>query len=331
MSTDVMGGGAAAQSLSTWTDLSGFSALRHQAQTDSKSTLPAVAKQFESIFTQMMLKSMRAASQGDPLFDSQAGDEWRDMFDQQLSLDLSQHGRGLGIADMLIRQLGGHDAQAGAAKPGGSDANTTNPHANGAAANGMVDGWRQRLYDVADATRSAGRAMAAWLPEDAQEFVRELAPQASIVAKQLGLSLRTVLAQAALETQWGKHMPKHADGSSSFNLFGIKAGGSWGGSRVNVPTVEYEGGIAVRKQAQFRSYSSTADSLADYADVINNNPRYAQARGRGDDVLGYAHALVDGGYATDPEYAAKVAALANSSVMRQALDALKKVVAVPTP
>ena len=313
-------GNAAAQSLSTWTDLSGFSALRHQAETDSNSALPAVAKQFESMFTEMLLKSMREANFGDPLFESQAGDEWQDMYDQQLSLNLS-HGKGLGIADMLVRQLGGHNGQGGENKTSAVDP--------GAA--GLVDGWRQRLYQVADATRSAGRAAMAWLPADAQAFVRELAPQASVVAKELGLSLRTVLAQAALETQWGKHMPAHSDGSSSFNLFGIKAGNSWGGSRVNVPTVEYEGGIAVRKQAQFRSYKSTTDSLADYADLIGKDPRYAQARGRGDDVMGYAKALIEGGYATDPDYAGKVSAIANSSMMRDALDALKKTTSLPTP
>ncbi|RDS82097.1 flagellar assembly peptidoglycan hydrolase FlgJ [Dyella monticola] len=315
--TDI--GNAAAQSLSTWTDLSGFSALREQAQTDQSATLPAVAKQFEAMFTQMLLKSMREANFGDPLFESQATDEWQDMYDQQLALNLS-HGKGLGIAQLLVHQLGGHEnAQQG-------------QHANGAvdpASAGLVDHWKQRLYDLEDATRSAGRAAMAWLPADAETFVRELAPQASIVAKELGLSLRTVLAQAALETNWGKHMPQHADGSSSFNLFGIKAGNSWDGPRVNVPTVEYEGGIAVRKQAQFRSYRSTADSLADYADLISKDPRYAQARGRGDDVFGYARALTEGGYATDPEYAGKVAAIANSSVMRQALDALKKSAGVP--
>lgn len=315
-------GTAASQSLSTWTDLSGFSALRHQADADQGSALPAVAKQFESMFTEMLLKSMRDANFGDPLFESQATDEWQDMYDQQLSLNLSQHGKGLGIADMLVRQLGGHsNGQASESKTG-----TIDP---GAA--GLVDGWKQRLYEVADATRSAGHAAMSWLSGDAETFVRELAPQASIVAKELGLSLRTVLAQAALETQWGKHMPTHSDGSSSFNLFGIKAGGGWGGSRVNVPTVEYEGGIAVRKQAQFRSYKSTADSLADYADLIGKDPRYAKAIGRGDDVLGYAKALIEGGYATDPSYAGKVAAIANSSMMRQALDALKKSVYLPTP
>ncbi|GAB2564012.1 flagellar assembly peptidoglycan hydrolase FlgJ [Dyella jejuensis] len=312
-------GNAAAQSLSTWTDLSGFSALRHQAETDSGATLPAVARQFESMFTEMLLKSMRDANFGDPLFESQAGDEWQDMYDQQLSLNLSQHGKGLGIADMLVRQLGGHENH-------GDKSGQVDP-----AATGLVDDWKQRLYQVADATRSAGRAAMAWLPDDAEAFVRELAPQASIVAKELGLSLRTVLAQAALETQWGKHMPTHPDGSSSFNLFGIKAGGSWGGSRVNVPTVEYEGGIAVRKQAQFRSYKSIADSLADYADLIGKDPRYTQARGHGDDVLGYARALIEGGYATDPDYAGKVAAIANSSMMRNALSALKNADPVPTP
>jgi len=316
-------GQAGAQSLSTWTDLSGFGSLRHQAETDSNATLPAVAKQFESIFTQMMLKSMRDAnaSFGDSMFDSQAGDQWRDMFDQQLSLNLTQHGKGLGIADMLVHQLGGHGGQGGEGKPGVVDP--------GAA--GLVDGWRQRLHEVADATRSAGHALLAWLPDDAEQFVRELAPQAAVVAQHLGLSLRTVLAQAALETQWGKHMPTHPDGSSSFNLFGIKASGSWGGSKVNVPTVEYQDGVAVRKQAQFRSYDSPGDSLADFADLIGKDPRYAHALGRGDDVLGYARALLDGGYATDPDYAAKVAAIANSSMMRQALDALKNVTSVPKP
>lgn len=316
--TDI--GNAAAQSLNTWTDLSGFGALRHQAETDQNAALPAVAKQFEAMFTQMLLKSMRDANFGDPLFQSQAGDQWQDMYDQQLSLNLSQHGKGLGIADMLIRQLGGHNKEQG----GEHKAGAVDP---GAA--GMVEGWKQRLYAVADATRSAGHAMASWLPDDAEAFVRELAPQATIVAKELGLSVRAVLAQAALETQWGKHMPTHSDGSSSFNLFGIKAGSSWDGARVNVPTVEYEGGIAVRKQAQFRSYKSTADSLADYADLIGKDPRYAQARGHGDDVMGYAKALIQGGYATDPSYAAKVAAIANSPMMRQALDALKKLPGLP--
>lgn len=315
-------GSLAAQNLGTWTDLSGFDALRHEAQTDQRAALPVVARQFESMFTEMLLKSMREANFGDPIFQSQAGDAWQDMYDQQLSLTLSEHGKGLGIAQMLVRQLGGH-------AHGGDAAHTV--AASELAAGSLADTWRDRLGELGDDARSTARALPSWLPGDAETFVRALAPQASVVARELGVSLRTVLAQAALETQWGKHLPTHADGSSSYNLFGIKAGGSWDGQRVSVPTVEYEDGIAVRRQAQFRAYRSVADSLSDYANLIIGNPRYARARDRGDDVHAYVQALVDGGYATDPEYAGKVAAIANGAVMREALAAFKKSVNLPTP
>lgn len=308
--------GDAMKSVNTWTDLSGFAALRSSAQNDAKSALPVVAKQFESIFTQMMLKSMRDASQGDGLFDSQGGDAWRDMFDQQLSIQLSQHGNGLGIAQMLMRQLGGTDADKNVDK--------------GALAS-MSDDWRQRLGSVAAKARAVGSEAMKWLPEDAQDFVRKLAPQAQKAAEKLGVSVRAVLAQAALETQWGQHMPTHANGDSSNNMFGMKSGSSWGGDSVSVPTVEFEDGVAVRRRAQFRSYSNPAESFADYAQLIAENPRYAGALNHGEDVLGFARGLVNGGYATDPAYAQKLAAIANSPAMRDALDALKKVANSPNP
>ncbi|MGH8157256.1 MAG: flagellar assembly peptidoglycan hydrolase FlgJ [Rhodanobacter sp.] len=317
------GGDNAMQSVNTWTDLSGFNALRQSAQADSKAALPIVARQFESIFTQMMLKSMRDANFGDPLFDSQAGDSWQGLADQQLSVTLSQQGHGLGIADLLIRQLGG--------KPAASDLPKESAAAGAPATTSSKDGWRERLASVTEVTRSAGQAVARWVPDDAQEFVSALAPYAHQVARKLGVSLRAVLSQAALETQWGKRMPAQADGSSSNNLFGMKAGGSWGGARVNVPTLEFEGGIGVRRQAQFRAYGSPAESFADYARLLGDNPRYAEALGKGDDVLGFARGLVSGGYATDPAYASKIAAIANSPAMRQALAALKNVVVAPTP
>ncbi|MFI4957654.1 MAG: flagellar assembly peptidoglycan hydrolase FlgJ [Lysobacterales bacterium] len=315
-------GDSAMQSVNTWTDLSGFNALRQSAQADSKAALPIVAKQFESIFTQMVLKSMRDASFGDPLFDSQASDSWQGLADQQLSVTLSQQGNGLGIADLLVRQLGG--------KPAASGRPEQNTAAGAPSTTSLKDDWRERLASVAGLTRSAGQAAARWIPEDAQEFVSSLAPYAVQVARKLGVSLRAVLSQAALETQWGKRMPAQADGSSSNNLFGMKAGGSWGGARVNVPTLEFEDGIGVRRQAQFRAYGSPAESFADYARLLGDNPRYAEALGKGDDVLGFARGLVSGGYATDPAYASKVAAIANSPAMRQALAALKNVVVAPT-
>lgn len=313
------------QSVNTWTDLSGFNALRQSAQADSKAALPVVAKQFESIFTQMMLKAMRDANYGDPLFDSQAGDAWQGLFDQQLSVNLSSQGHGLGIADLLIRQLGGKDASSGAPTPSAAAAVSQQ-----AAATTLADDWRKRLSSVAGVARSAGRAVSKWVPGDAQEFVRELAPHALQAARLLGVSLRAVLSQAALETQWGKRMPARGDGSSSNNLFGMKAGGSWSGERVSVPTLEFEDGVGVRRKAQFRAYGSPAESFADYARLLGDNPRYAEALGKGDDVLGFARGLVSGGYATDPAYASKIAAIANSPAMRQALAALKNVVATPT-
>lgn len=325
-------------SLSTWTELSGFDQLRAQAQRDGKAALPAVAKQFEALFTQMMLKSMRAASDsfGNALGDSDAGKAYRDLFDQQLSVSLAQGGKGLGIAQMLIRQLGGTatptPAGTGAAigTLGGTGAPATTSAADGPDGIGdptqlpaTPDQFQRRLANVVEAGREIGRSAMKWLPQDAQEFVRALAPYAEAAAQKLGLSVRTVLAQAALETQWGKHMPRNADGSTSFNLFGIKAGGSWNGSKVSVPTLEYEGGVAVRKHAQFRAYDSPAQSFKDYANLIASNPRYAAARGHGDDVRGFASALVRGGYATDPSYAEKINAVASSPQMRAALAALK--------
>ena len=308
---------ASMQSLNTWTDLSGFSALRQQAQIDSKAALPVVAKQFESIFTQMVLKSMREASPGDPLFQSQGGDAWQGMFDQQLSVSLSSKGHGLGIADMLIRQLGG-------ATP------APLPGAGAPPVPASTDDWKQRLGAAVEATRSVGKAVANWAPQSATEFVKDMAPYAMKAAQKLGVSLRAVLAQAALETQWGKHMPVHADGSRSNNLFGIKAGSSWNGDKVNVPTLEYKDGVAVRQHAQFRSYDSPAQSFADYARLIGDNPRYAEALGKGDDVLGFARGLVSGSYATDPSYASKIAAIADGPTMQHALAALKNIVNLPT-
>jgi flagellar protein FlgJ len=321
--------GDAASSLNTWTDLSGFAALRQSAQSDAKAALPAVAKQFESIFTQMMLKSMRDASSGDGLFDSDAGNQWRDMFDQQLSVQLSQGGNGIGIAQMLVRQLGG---ALGGKTDGTADANGNKT----AGAAGLDDSWQKRLSDIAGSARQVGEKVLKLMPADAEDFVRQLAPYAQKAAEKLGVSVRAVLAQAALETQWGQHMPAHSNGNTSNNLFGMKAGQSWGGEKVSVPTLEFEDGVAVHRRAQFRSYDNPGQSFDDYAQLIADNPRYAKALNHGEDVVGFARGLANGGYATDPSYAQKIVAIANSPQMRDALDAigqaaLKKVGVAPNP
>ncbi len=299
--------GAATGALNTWTELSGFQQLRAQAQGDGKAALPAVAKQFESIFTQMMLKSMREAGFGGGVGESEAGNAYRDLLDHQLSLSLSNGGHGLGIAQMLMRQLGGKDASAASAAAG--DASS---------------GWQGTLDKLAQGAVKAAGKVAEWMPGtgDAVNFVAALAPHAQAAAQKLGVSVRALLAQAALETGWGKHLPARHDGSTSNNLFGMKAGTSWDGDKVSVPTLEYEGGVAVRRRDQFRAYGSPGDSFSDYADVLANNPRYAGVIGKGEDIHGFARALAHGGYATDPAYAAKLEAIANSPEMRKGLEAL---------
>jgi len=321
------------QRLGTYTDMSAFAGLRSAAQQDSKAALPVVAKQFESIFTQMMLKSMRDASaaMGDDIMGSQAGNAYRDMFDHQLSLTLSQ-GKGIGIADMLMRQLGGSASKADAS--GDLFAGVTGDASTAAVVSspsdqesGLMDSLERMLGRAGRAVGEGANAVAGAVgkltvssPED---FVQKLAPHAIEAAKKLGVSVRALLAQAALETGWGKHMPRQGS-TTSFNMFGIKAGSSWDGKRVNVPTLEYEGGVAVRKKDSFRAYDSPSESFQDYADMVSSSPRYAAAVGRGDDVAGFAHALVKGGYATDPSYAKKLTDIANGPVMKQALAAIER-------
>ncbi len=340
--------------LDTWTELSGFQQLRAQARDDGgKGALPAVAKQFEAIFTQMMLKSMRDAnaSMGSDIAGSEQANSYRDMFDQQLSLSLANGHNGLGIAKMLVRQLGGKvdPAEAAGLAGNGLPVPTTSvlnanvrallqlgsdrPTREGSDVSVLGDGmpstaaagssWQHTLDRMARGAMDVAGVATKVLPGgDPVSFVRALAPHAAVAAKKLGVSVRALLAQAALETGWGKHLPSHGNGNSSFNLFGIKAGSSWGGDKVSVATLEYENGVAVRKRDAFRAYDSPSESFADYARLIADSPRYAQALGQGENIAGFARGLVHGGYATDPAYVAKITAIANSAQMREALASL---------
>jgi len=266
------------------TDFRQFTALRRGAQANDPNTLRAVARQFESIFTKMMLDSMRSASFGDPMFGSDQGDMYQGMMDDQLAVQLSQ-GRGLGLADMLIRQLGGGAAGAGAAVPNKVEAG------------------------------SAGSAT----PEEQQKFIDDLLPHATAAARDLGVDARAIVAQAALETGWGTSKPADSTGNSQ-NFFGIKAGAGWRGPSVAADTTEYVAGEAGTERAQFRAYGSVAENVADYVRVLRE-PRYAAALGTGADVRAFANALQRGGYATDPEYANKLVAMFEKVSARQTIAA----------
>jgi flagellar protein FlgJ len=290
---------SAPNNISFFADFQGLAALKNDAKTQAPAALKEAARQFESLFTQMLLKSMREANKGfgeDSLFGSDQGDMYQDMFDDQMALQLSK-GKGLGLADMLIRQLTGGAGEASA--PASSAPAASEPSA-----------IRHPLSVSKD------------------DFLRTLRPHAERAARELGVDPNALLAQAALETGWGRSVPCNANGDCSFNLFGIKAGNQWSGATVNVPTLEFEDGVAVRKVERFRAYESPADSFRDYAALISRNSRYADARGTGENVEAFAAALQQGGYATDPNYAQKISALA--SEVRARTDALKFAAAGPS-
>ncbi len=156
-----------------------------------------------------------------------------------------------------------------------------------------------------------------------QAFARSLWPHARKAAGRLGVAPEALLAQAALETGWGKSLPRHPDGRSSHNVFGIKAGPSWRGERVAVPTLEHEDGVAVRKRAEFRSYASLEEGFADYVRLLTSGPRYREALEKSGDSAVFMQALQRAGYATDPSYADKIGAVLNSEVLGTAVAALK--------
>jgi flagellar protein FlgJ len=276
---------------SNYADFQGLESLKAGARTNDKNSLREAARQFESLFTHMMLKSMREASQGESLGDSEDVKFYQDMYDQQMSVELSK-GNGLGLASRLIQQLT-HDAAAKQAPTGASGA-SADPSAT-----------------ASTGANAAGAATSGPSDEQRAQFVQRIRPLAEQVAAKLGVATESVIAQAALETGWGRSLPADAGGSSN-NFFGIKAGAGWSGDRVASMTQEVSGGNVVSQVQPFRAYQSAEASMGDYAALIGGSSRYAAARNTGSDVRAFATALKQGGYATDPDYVQKIVATADS-------------------
>lgn len=331
---------------SIYTDMQGLAALKARAVEDAEGSLDAVARQFESLFVQQMLKSMRQAGLGEGLMDSEQSLFYRDMYDQQLSLHLAESG-GIGLADVIKRQMGGADEVADdTALPAKTIedyrrlAMVVNMYSTPKASNADRVG-RSRLDGITVAGGSegtphtdaeqdkpaVGSEMAVEQPDpqhwSTEEFVENLWPWATEAAGLIGLKPQALLAQAALETGWGKKLIRAADGTLANNLFGIKADRRWEGERVSVSTLEYEADTAVRKRAFFRSYNSLRDSFHDYVDFVQSNPRYGQALEATQDSAAYFTELQRAGYATDPNYANKINAVMNGPEMTRALERLK--------
>ena len=276
-----------------YADPTALAGLKRSAAAQTPEALRETARQFESLFSTMMLKSMRDATPKDSLFGSDQQGFYQDMFDQQLATQLSK-GKGLGLADVLVKQLMMQSA--------GLSGTTAQTDAVPARSGAVVAQSSAADTDL----RSSGSN---WPPRSREEFVRAMAPEAEAAAQKLGVDPATIIAHAALETGWGRHMPATADGQSSNNLFGIKAGTAWRGATATTMTTEFEQGTARSVPASFRAYESPGQSLRDYTSLLQN-PRYAAARGTGDDALAFGRALQSAGYATDPDYAMKLSAVA---------------------
>lgn len=295
-----LGAAKAASPIDT-TDFNQYAKLRAGAKGNDAGTVREVARQFEALFTQMLLKASHSEdSSANDLLGGSGSDTYRDLYDQQMAGHLSS-GKGLGLADLLTRQL------LGKAAPEAADPATIQKLSR--APQPAVD------VDNQPPMKSAER------PSDANAFVDAITPHAEKAAKELGIPARVLVAQAALETGWGKKQIRNADGSDSHNLFGIKASQGWDGATTNALTHEYEGGEKHRERADFRSYASVGEAFDDYVRFIKDNPRYAAALRSGGSASQYAQGLQKAGYATDPAYAAKIARIAYGRTMNASLDA----------
>ena len=271
-------------------DPSALNALRYGAGSaagkDDKAALKEAAKQFESLFMRELIKSMREATQKSGLMDGEGSDLGADLLDQQFSVQLS--GLPGGLSEAIQRQLGrqmlGTDGAAASPLPAVREASTVS-------------------------RASAGPRQA--------DFVAQHSEAAAAVARESGIPASFMIGQAGHETGWGRAEIRHADGANAHNLFGIKASGGWTGKVAEITTTEYINGEPRKMTARFRAYDSYADSFRDYARLISQSPRYEPVMDQLHSVQGFASGLQQAGYATDPQYAAKLSRAINSTLSLQ--------------
>lgn len=297
-------------------DSRGLAELRYAASQDKKNddeTLEKVAGQFEAIFMNMMLKSMRKASLAEGIFDSSQSDLYRDMADQQLSIDIASRG-GLGLKDVIMRQLGSQAAEkvegARPAKSLGSETvitRTALPEINRELLLAAAERELPQLNEFSAISEQSKKKF-----DSPESFVRQLWSMAEKAAQKIGVMPAVILSQAALETGWGQHVIHKDSDKSSHNLFNIKADARWQGDSTAIGTVEYFDGIAVKEQAKFRVYDSYQDSFDDYIQFLQTQPRYQEALKQTADPEAFIEGLHKAGYATDPDYVDKVKRIMNS-------------------
>ncbi|SDH96553.1 flagellar protein FlgJ [Pseudomonas delhiensis] len=394
MDARLLNSGASASDSQAYTDLNRLSQLK-SGDRNSQGNIRKVAQEFESLFLNEMLKSMRSANEvfaKDNPLNSETAKQYQDMYDHQLSVSLAREGHGIGLADVLVKQMekmqgvrhtgdnpfaqvqaqadtqatqavAGQDRQRAKSlwsasgkplpqpEPGRDDRQALNarrlalpgklaqriaagivPDANATSASQPTQlassDWRNgRGYTRQDdsATSSAAVADASAISTkpgksmfaSADDFVATMLPMAERAARRIGVDPRYLVAQAALETGWGKKMIAQRDGSSSHNLFGIKSGSSWKGDSARAVTSEYENGKQVKEVASFRAYNSFEQSFQDYVSFLQNNDRYQDALDSAARPEQFMKELQRAGYATDPQYARKVSQIARQMQVYQ--------------
>lgn len=304
--------------------------LRTQFQKDPKEGLKAAAQQFETLFLQMVMKSMRDAVPQDGMLDSDSSRMYTGLLDQQLAQNMASSGKGIGFAKLIEQQLGRHlsgtpeaaAAQLNAPANAAAEANTLPLTASDSRHLQYRQVLSQMPTSAAYAIKNEGAATAAATtsepPANAGDFVNRVWPHAVEASRSTGIPPQFLVAHAALETGWGKSEIRRADGNASHNLFGIKAGRSWQGETVEARTTEYVNGQATQSVERFRAYDSYEASFKDYANLLRNNPRFGAVIGS-QNGTDFAQRLQQAGYATDPMYADKLSRIINGPTLRQAL------------
>lgn len=328
------------ENASVYTDFNGLAKLKQGAREQTPEAIKEVAKQFESVFLSMVLKSMRQAKLADGALDNNQSEFYRDMYDQQMAIHLAGE-PGVGLADLIAQQLTPKQKNDEEEKMqagdylnlalGGSSHAVVRPQNNvsipaATTVQPLDESGLNRLQESLDRLEQNQQSMELAQQMDSamsqgnvnkQIFMSQLLPHAQQAANELGVDANVLLAQAALETGWGKAVIKNDQGKSSFNLFNIKADRSWDGNQTRVSTLEYRDGVARKEMAGFRSYESYKQSFDDYVNFIKSNPRYSEALKKTDNAAQYVRELQKAGYATDPRYAEKIMSIYNSQIASQ--------------
>ncbi len=306
-------------------DVGSLATLKRQAKAGDASANKVVAKQFEALFLQMVLKSMRDATPRDGMFESEQTRMYESLLDQQLGQALGGSGRGTGLAAMIEAQLARQNSEPqpldgplplrrpAPAYPLPADKALPLPR------NTTPGSFPLQNPALGPSSAITSPASASTPGTSAQSaFVERLLPAASDAERRTGIPAHFMVAQAALETGWGKFEPLRADGSTSFNIFGIKAGPNWRGPTVDAATTETVAGVSQVRVERFRAYGSYDEAFRDYATLLAGNPRYAGVLGAQEPST-FARGLQAAGYATDPAYAAKLERIIGGATLRQAL------------